>query len=323
MATPDNWEQFNEDMRQWQQQAQDLALTYRGLVDVAESGELGALAFIESLSEAPIGNLSALQQALQIANVVNRAVTGAGALMAEGASGLGGIGVLLPGGDADQIVTSGFYRLGSADSNAFPGKISGDTIIASMASSSYGMVIGGGRSGSMHVRFKNVTWSNWFSALDSSNTTVDSNGFIKAASPIFRLANTATPALADESQFTAAGAGAANSEAPDVTATHDGVGVYTIHGSLGFATEGWTVEVPQCINGNRMVFVETEQADDGTITVRTFKPKPDLETLTFVAGEPMDIPDDRWIDLRLSMPEPEQPDEPEPEPGQTDPNDAA
>lgn len=101
------------------------------------------------------------------------------------------------------------------------------------------------------------------------------------------------------------------------------LGVYTILGSLGFATEGWTVEIPQCINGNRQVFVETEQTDDGTITVRTFKPKPDLETLTFVAGGPMDIPDDRWIDLRLSMPEPEQPDEPEPEPEQTEDPDAA
>jgi hypothetical protein len=153
---------------------------------------------------------------------------------------------------------------------------------------------------------------NW----NTQNTTVDSNGFIKAASPIFRLANGADSAIDESHNFTAAGAGAANGEAQGVTATHDAEGVYTVTGSLGFAKSGWTVEVPQDANGNRLCVVDTEQADDGTITVRTFSKRIDPDTGDVVADQPMDIPEGRWIDLRLSMPEPPTNDHPDdaPEP---------
>lgn len=128
MATPDNWEQFNEDMRQWQQQAQDLARTYRGLVDVAASGELGALAFIESLSEAPIGDRAALQQTLQVQNVAGRETVGGGArIMREGAFGLGGQGATPPNDDLLLDADSGIYRLTS--SNAGVDSASGDILI--------------------------------------------------------------------------------------------------------------------------------------------------------------------------------------------------
>ncbi|MCC4289476.1 phage tail fiber protein [Vreelandella aquamarina] len=159
-------------------------------------------------------------------------------------------------------------------------------------------------------------WGNSFQFYTTRNTTVDSNGFIKAASPIFRLANSADSATDETHNFTAAGSGAANGEAQGVTATHDAPGVYTINGSLGFATQGWTVEVPQDANGNRLCVVETEQADDGTITVRTFSKRVDSETGDVVADQPMDIPEGRWIDLRLSMPEPPTNDHPDdaPEP---------
>lgn len=101
MATPANWEQFNEDMRQWQQQAEDLARIYRGLVDVAASGDLGALAFIADLSSAPIGDRASLQQSLQVENVAGRGVIGPGGdLMAVGAFGLGREGYLLSDFDA-------------------------------------------------------------------------------------------------------------------------------------------------------------------------------------------------------------------------------
>lgn len=128
MAAPDNWEQFNEDMRQWQQQAQDLALTYRGLVDVAASGELGALAFIESLSEAPIGDRAALQQTLQVQNVAGRGVVGgSGGLMAQGAFGLGGQGTTPPNDDLLLDADNGIYRLTS--SNTGVDSASGDILI--------------------------------------------------------------------------------------------------------------------------------------------------------------------------------------------------
>ena len=77
------------------------------------------------------------------------------------------------------------------------------------------------------------------------------------------------------------------------------------------------VEVPQDANGNRLCVLETEQADDGTITVRTFSKRIDPDTGDVVADQPMDIPEGRWIDLRLSMPEPPTNDHPDDAPEST------
>ncbi|WOX40832.1 phage tail fiber protein, partial [Serratia marcescens] len=61
-------------------------------------------------------------------------------------------------------------------------------------------------------------------------------------------------------------------------------------------------EVPQDVNGNRLCFVETATDSDGGITVKISKRRFDIDTATVVAGEAMDIPEGRWIDLRLAMP---------------------
>ncbi|CAI2419466.1 Prophage tail fibre N-terminal [Serratia proteamaculans] len=135
------------------------------------------------------------------------------------------------------------------------------------------------------------------------NVTVDGNGFLKAASPIARLTG-APEKMADDylNGFTLAGYVAVNSEAAGVTAERVSVGVYKITGSSGFAEEGWSIEVPQDVNGNRLCFVETSTGKDGTIYVKVSKRRFDIDTAAIVAGDPMDIPDGRWIDLRLEMP---------------------
>jgi hypothetical protein len=48
--------------------------------------------------------------------------------------------------------------------------------------------------------------------------------------------------------------------------------------------------------------VETSTGKDGTIYVKVSKRRFDIDTAAIVAGEPMDIPDGRWIDLRLEIP---------------------
>lgn len=121
------------------------------------------------------------------------------------------------------------------------------------------------------------------------NTTVDTNGFLKKASPIVRL-------FGD-------GALKCNSEAEGVTATRTSAGVYRVAGSLGLNPEGWTVEIPQDMNGNFLCFVDISTDEDGVLTVSTFKRRFDVDSAMIVAGEPMDIPDGRWIDLRLDMPD--------------------
>ncbi|MBH1921808.1 prophage tail fiber N-terminal domain-containing protein [Serratia surfactantfaciens] len=143
----------------------------------------------------------------------------------------------------------------------------------------------------------NILWG-------TSNTTVDANGFIKKASPIARLSAAPEHMQADylEGGFALAGCVAVNGEADGVSAERISTGVYQLKGSLGLAKEGWTIEVPQDVNGNRLCFVETATDSDGVITVKISKRRFDIDTATVVAGEAMDIPEGRWIDLRLSMP---------------------
>ena len=79
-----------------------------------------------------------------------------------------------------------------------------------------------------------------------------------------------------------------------------GVGDYLVKGSTGFAQEGWYIEMPKDANGNVLVAVVYEQLDNNDISVKTYdymlnkkgRIVPDLET-------PLDIPETRWIDLRL------------------------
>ncbi|RJK62131.1 hypothetical protein CMV60_23260 [Serratia marcescens] len=144
----------------------------------------------------------------------------------------------------------------------------------------------------------------WASLWTSGNTTVDANGFIKKASPIARLSGEPDKMLADylDGGFMLSGCVAVNSEAEGVTAERVSTGVYKVTGSLGFAEEGWNIEVPQDVNGNRLCFVSANTGKDGTIYVKVSKRRFDIDTAAIVAGEPMDIPAGRWIDLRLEMP---------------------
>ena len=126
-----------------------------------------------------------------------------------------------------------------------------------------------------------------YSLLNTANTSVDANGFIKAASPIVKL-------FADKIEL--------NDEAAQQKITFEklGVGDYIVKGSTGFAQEGWYIEVPKDANGNVLVAVVYEQLANNDISVKTYdymlnkkgRIVPDLKT-------PLDIPETRWIDLRL------------------------
>lgn len=128
----------------------------------------------------------------------------------------------------------------------------------------------------------------------TQNTTVDGNGFLKNASPIVRLfANKIE--LNDEAQQ------------QNIEFEKLGVGDYLVKGSSGFAQEGWYIETPKDANGNLLVAVVYEQLENGDISVKTYdymlnkkgRIVADIET-------PLDIPENRWIDLRLQeLPQPE------------------
>lgn len=131
----------------------------------------------------------------------------------------------------------------------------------------------------------------------TKNATKDSNGFLKGASPIVQL-------FADKIE--------PNDEAKlqPITFEKLGIGDYLIKGSLGFAQEGWYIEMPKDANGNVLVAVIYEQLANNDISVKTYAKKFDEETGDVVANtaKPRDIPSTRWIDLRLqALPQPTQP----------------
>lgn len=134
----------------------------------------------------------------------------------------------------------------------------------------------------------NGNWSAWAKHYHTLNTTVDANGFIKAASPIVRMF-----AYGIE----------VNEEAAlqDISFEKLGVGDYLLKGSTGFAQEGWYVETPKDANGNVLFSVVYTTLENGDISVKTYKKKFDLETASIVADldNPVDITESRWIDLRL------------------------
>lgn len=140
-------------------------------------------------------------------------------------------------------------------------------------------------------------WSPWYELKSTLNTSIDGNGFIKAASPIVKL-------FSDKIELNA------EAKLQPITLEKLGVGDYLVKGSLGFAQEGWYIEMPKDANGNVLVAVVYEQLDNNDISVKTYAKKFDEETGDVVANtaKPRDIPATRWIDLRLqALPQPTQP----------------
>ena len=152
-------------------------------------------------------------------------------------------------------------------------------------------------SGHPEFRFftQGITWGSWFKFRTELNTAVDGNGFIKAASPTVKL-------FVDKIELNH------DAQQQDIVYEILGVGDYLLKGSTGFAQQGWYVETPKDANGNALVAVVYEQLENQDISVKTYKKKFDLESASIVAdlNSPIDIPEGRWIDIRLQeLPQPE------------------
>ncbi|MCF9035192.1 hypothetical protein [Acinetobacter nectaris] len=134
-----------------------------------------------------------------------------------------------------------------------------------------------------------------------TNTTVDGNGYLKPSSPVVRLYANSIELINE-----------ANGKG--ITFEKLGVGNYLVKNTTGLRDDGWYIETPRDNNGNVLVFVEYTQLDNKDISVKTYKKKFDIDTASIVADHdnPMDIPTDRWVDLRFNdYPVPEQQPTPE------------
>ncbi|HEM8341252.1 TPA: hypothetical protein U2M54_003388, partial [Providencia rettgeri] len=148
-----------------------------------------------------------------------------------------------------------------------------------------------------------------YDIYNTANTTKDANGNLKAASPIVKL-------FSDDVEL--------NEESEGVEMEHLGVGHYLIKGVVGFNADGaWGINngfvIPQDHNGKNMVLIDYEVRPDGDIEVFVFhQQNADMPErfqnkriklfdeegapVYFENYEPCDVPESRWIDMRVEMP---------------------
>ncbi|EBN1854535.1 phage tail protein [Salmonella enterica] len=147
---------------------------------------------------------------------------------------------------------------------------------------------------------------------DNSNTVVDGNGFIKQASPVVRI-------FSDGGYET-------NDESEGVVVTRIQTGEYLIEGGTGLnADAAWGgidggFEIPVDRNKLARIWIDYEVNADGSVLVRTYhRVHPSappfaqnrigntdisgMFTETVADGEPVDIPADSFVSVRVEMPE--------------------
>ncbi|EOG1934025.1 hypothetical protein ACK43P_003230 [Providencia stuartii] len=159
------------------------------------------------------------------------------------------------------------------------------------------------------VHYGGGGWSKSVSFYSTANTTKDSNGNLKAASPIVKV-------FADHIET--------NDESEGVEMEHLGVGHYLIKGVVGFNADGaWGIDngfvIPQDHNGKNMVLIDYEVKPDGDIELFVFHQQnadlperfqnkrikyidKDGNPVYYENYEPCDVPESRWIDMRVEMP---------------------
>lgn len=136
----------------------------------------------------------------------------------------------------------------------------------------------------------------------SLNTTTDPQGFIKKASPVININSDGTFNTNDESE--------------GATVTRVTQGEYLIEGVLGFNSDAsWGgvdggIEIPLDVNKQPLIWVNSKINKDGSILVKTYhrthSNAPSFANNKidgFKNGDPIDIPDGRFISVRVQMPE--------------------
>lgn len=144
------------------------------------------------------------------------------------------------------------------------------------------------------------SWSAWAEFYSTANTTVDSNGFIKKASPIIKVFGDGKCETNDESE--------------GVTVNRVSEGVYHITECLGLNSDlAWGgvaggIEVPKDINGQPQIWVDYDVESDGSITLKTYHREhanaPEFARNIvdgYSDGSPRDIPVGVFVSLRVEM----------------------
>ncbi|HEM8877697.1 TPA: hypothetical protein U2R13_001096 [Providencia stuartii] len=237
-----------------------------------------------------------------------------GTLMQVGDYGVGGVGPIFT--DANELrLESGFYSGGGGATTAGNNFHSYSPLIHACRAggadqSGMTLQLQGNTAKLLAYRQKNNgVWNGWFEIYSTGNTTKDSNGNLKAASPIVKV-------FADHIET--------NDESEGVEMEHLGIGHYLIKGVVGFNADGaWGINngfvIPQDHNGKNMVLIDYKVRPDGDIEVFVFHQQnvdmperfqnkrikyidKDGNPVYYENYEPCDVPESRWIDMRVEMP---------------------
>lgn len=157
----------------------------------------------------------------------------------------------------------------------------------------------------------NYWYGNWNKIWTALNTTTASDGTIKAASPVVKIFGDGT--------------GENNMESEGCKVSRIGVGEYLIEGCLGLNSDpawGGTdggFDIPKDRNRQPLIWLDYKVNPDGSVLVKTFhRTYPDAPefarnligvkdeaggfTETIKNGNPIDIPADQYVSVRVEMP---------------------
>lgn len=127
-------------------------------------------------------------------------------------------------------------------------------------------------------------WRELMELLHTGNTTTDSNGFIKAASPIIKLFN-------DKIEKTD------HLEIQSAALEKLGTGKYKLTGVPELSRDGWYIETPKDRNNNIYFTLDYEE-NNGELIIKTYEP--DYSSGRAENGEPVDILEGRFVSLRFA-----------------------
>ena len=158
-------------------------------------------------------------------------------------------------------------------------------------------------SGKVHILGGSAStgWTHSRILYDDKNTVVDSNGFIKQASPVVKVFSNGKYETNDESE--------------GVTVTRLDIGQYLIEGCKALNSDAaWGgidggFEIPTDRNKQPLIWLDYEVSADGSVLVKTYhRTHPDAPAFArnerdgLADGEPVDIPAHQFVSVRVEMP---------------------